>query len=178
VTENPESGRDYVGGDIVTGRSNVVNVFTPEIQALAEADPGDVQAIAASQLKLLTGFYEIALDQARKSFRWAIVGSIVGVAFFVAAVAFVLGSGDRNAALVSAIGGGVVEVIAGINFVLYGKTTAQLLGFHARLEQTQRFLLANSICQAIDDESARTATRSSLVATIAGQDAVPPTAPQ
>src|SRR4051812_46000639 len=121
VTEDADSGR-YIGGPLVIGDNVVTHVFTQQSKALAEADPGDVQVIAASQLKLLAAFYEVALDpQARKSFRWAIVGSIVGVAFFVAAVAFVLWSGGRDAALVSAIGGGVVEVIAGVNFVLYGR---------------------------------------------------------
>jgi hypothetical protein len=134
---------------------------------LANADPGDVQGIAASQLQLLTAFYEIALDQARKSFRWAIVGSIVGVAFFMAAIAFVLGSGNNDAGLVSAISGGIVEAIAGINFVLYGKATVQLSGFHSRLEQTQRFLLANSICEGLPDGEPRTRARAQLVATIA-----------
>ena len=75
----------------------------------------------------MTGFYEIALGQARNSFRWAIAGSVAGVAFFMAAIAFLLVSGAHDAAIYSAIGGGVVEVIAGINFVLYSKATTQLL---------------------------------------------------
>jgi hypothetical protein len=68
----------------------------------------------------------------------------------------------------------VVQVIAGINFVLYGKAASQLLGFHGRLEQTQRFLLANSICHAIGDDAARTSTRAELVATIARRESPPP----
>jgi hypothetical protein len=68
---------------------------------------------------------------------------------------------------VSAISGAVVEVISGINFVLYGKASTQLLGFHERLEQTQRFLLANSVCEGIEQEDARVRARADLVATIA-----------
>jgi hypothetical protein len=122
--------------------------------------------IAASQLNLMTCFYEIALGQSRNSFRWAIAGSSAGVLFFMAAIGFLPGSGAHDAAIYSDVGGGIVEIIGGINFVLYSKATARLLAFHGRLEQAQRFLLANSICQSLE-EPARTDARSTLVSTIA-----------
>jgi hypothetical protein len=59
-----------------------------------------------------------------------------------------------------------VEVIAGINLYLYNKTTAQLAEFHQRLERTQRFLLANSIAESLENEQ-KQETRASLVRTIA-----------
>jgi hypothetical protein len=157
-----------VSRNIFNDPIHVSGNFAGALDDLANADRADVQAIAASQLKLLAAFYEVALHQAKQSFRWAIIGSIVGLAFFVVAIALVLGADNPDAALVSAVSGGIVEVIAGINFTLYGKTTSQLLSLHGRLEQTQRFLLADSICEALPEGDARSAARTELIRTIAG----------
>src|SRR5262249_26500103 len=103
-----------------------VNVVFDSINRIGTADPANVQQIAASQLELLAGYHQIALAQSRRSFFWALVGSGVGLIFFVAAVAFALATGITLAAVVPLLSGAVVEVVAGIVFVLYGKTTAQL----------------------------------------------------
>ena len=68
----------------------------------------------------------------------------------------------RALAGVSVVAGTLVELISGLNFVLYGKASAQLSHFHEVLDRTQRLLLANSICESISGEL-REKTRSSLV---------------
>ena len=148
--------------------------WTQEVDELADVEPGDVQGIAASQLKLLGSFYSTVLQQARQSFEWALIGTGVGIMFFMAAIAFVFVAGKQDAVVVSAISGGVAEVIAAINFVLYGKAILQLPVLHARLEQTQRFLLANSLCESMPDGDARNRSRAQLIATIAGYKHVEP----
>jgi O-acetylhomoserine/O-acetylserine sulfhydrylase-like pyridoxal-dependent enzyme len=90
------------------------------------------------------------------------------------ALVFLLAAQASLIATISVIGGAMVEVIAGINFVLYGKTTTQLANFHERLDRTQRFLLANSICESLNGEIKEKA-RAALVHTIA-TTAIPPTA--
>jgi hypothetical protein len=67
--------------------------ITESIRRIGVADPANVQQIAASQLELLAGYHQIALAQSRRSFFWALVGSGVGLIFFVAAVAFALATG-------------------------------------------------------------------------------------
>ena len=67
---------------------------------------------------------------------------------------------------ISSISGGIVEVIAGLNFWLFGRTATQLDLFHIRLEQTLRFLLANSVCENPGND-ARDSARSELVRLIA-----------
>lgn len=56
----------------------------------------------------------------------------------------------------------MVEFISGVNFYLYGKTIGQLTLFQGRLEITQRFLLANSLCESLGDEL-RDTTRAQLI---------------
>ena len=152
--------------------------FVRSLSHLAEAKPGDVQRIAASQIELLTSYYNAVLAQARRSFNWALVAAGVGLVFFLGAVVFLLVTQSADVAVpvatVSAIGGALVEVIAGINFFLYSKTTAQLATFHQHLDQTQRFLLANSMCESLEGEY-KQVTRASLINTIANPELSPST---
>ena len=137
------------------------------INRLAEAEPGDILKVAASQIALLASYYKAVLDQAKMSFRWALVAAGIGLMFFLGAVLFLLTRESEAIATVGVISGALVEVIAGINFYLYNKTTDQLADFHYRLEQTQRYLLANSICEALQGDTKQEA-RASLIQTIAG----------
>ena len=137
--------------------NNIENsIIRDSIQRIGAADPADVQLIATSQLELLAGYHQIALAQSRRIFFWALVGSGVGLIFFVAAVAFALPTG------IAFLSGATVEIVAGIVFVLYGKATAQLSSFHSRLEVLQRYLLANSLCEALDGDD-RNKARAALI---------------
>lgn len=173
---NSASGREERGGKPlnITGQTTIAAgsgsltgvrvenlVIRDSIDRLGKADPANVQQIAALQLEMLTEYHQIALTQSRRSFFWALVGSGIGLFFFVAAVGFALATGIATA-LVPLISGAVVEVVAGIVFVLYGKTTSQLSSFHSRLEVLQRYLLANSICESLEGAE-RNKARAALI---------------
>jgi len=135
------------------------------LKRLSEASKDDVKGVAASQIELLSRFYDLSLTQAGHSFRWALVASIVGFLFFVAAlgVAMTWGDGEfSGVARIATIGGVISEFIAGVNFYLYGRTLSQLTLFQGRLESTQRFLLANRLCEARGEEH-RDTTRAQLI---------------
>jgi hypothetical protein len=102
------------------------------------------------------------LHSHKQSFRWAQIAAIVGLGFFLGAIAFLLLTQSQSLAIVNVICGAIVEGISGLNFYLYGQTTKQLAHYHRQLDQTQRFLLANSVCEALDGES-RQKSRSDLV---------------
>lgn len=134
------------------------NVYVERaIGQVQRADPEDIQQVAASQLALSNSYYENVLAQARRSFGAAIVSAGVGLAFFIAAVLVLILNHDVSAGTVSAVSGGIVEVIAGLNFWLYGRTAVQLNSFHVRLEQTQKYLIANSIATKLDGTARETA---------------------
>lgn len=139
------------------------------VKQLKNTDGGDVKGIASAQISLLSNFYDLSLDQARRSFRWALVASIIGFCFFLAAIAFltVQGSQGTDMAIVSVIGGAMTQFIAGVNFFLYGRTLNQLTVFQERLENTQRFLLANSLCENLNGKL-KDYSRARLIGTLAG----------
>jgi hypothetical protein len=165
------SGVDIVGRDKTYGLSpgDVARL----VQTVAQAAPDNVQAVAASQLGLLLTYHQIVLAQSRRSFAWALTGAVAGLAFFIAAAGYTLWTGEARAAVIPVVSGAVVEVVAGIVFFLYGKTTSQMGDFYGRLERLQRYLLANSICESLQGEE-RDKTRSDLIREIAQVTLRPP----
>ncbi len=135
------------------------------IDQLSEAKPGEIQKIAAPQIELIREYHLLALKQANQSFRWALIAAAVGVGFFLGAIGFLLTTQPQGLAIVSVISGAIVEGISGLNFYLYGQATKQLAHYHRQLDQTQRFLLANSVCESLEGES-RQKARSDLVSMI------------
>jgi hypothetical protein len=182
VAMESRSGKEEKGNSIEVGAEQVVGggrvigvtidnlILRDSINRLGAADPANVQQIAASQLELLAGYHQIALAQSRRSFFWAIIGAGVGLLFFLSAVAFALLTSATANALIPLLSGAIVEVVAGVVFFLYGRTTDQLSRFHSRLETLQRYLLANSICESLEGED-RAKARVSLIQEISRSDA-------
>ncbi|MEM6379669.1 MAG: hypothetical protein AAF705_15815 [Bacteroidota bacterium] len=135
------------------------------VEELSEATVEDIQSIASAQVKILGFYYKEVLGQAKNSFILASIASVVGLFFFLSAIGFVIYNQPRNKTLIPLVSGALIEVIAGINFYLYGRTTQQLSSFHSRLDRTQRYLLANSICETLEGDAKQTA-RSELVKTV------------
>lgn len=131
------------------------------MERLSNIEKDDVKGTAASQIELLSRFYDLSLSQAQRSFRWALIASIVGLGFFIIAIAFMIGS-NKDIANVALIGGGIIQFISAVNFYIYNKTLSQLTLFQGRLETTQRFLLANSLTESLSDEY-RDKTRAKLI---------------
>lgn len=133
---------------------------------LSQAQPADIQTIAASQINLLTGHYEMALKQAQKTFKAAKFALIVGALLFTLAAVFVMAGKNQAIIAVSFVGAALVALISGVNFYFYWKTVSQLKGFHFRFDRIQSYLLANSVCERLDGE-AKTASRQELIRKIA-----------
>lgn len=139
------------------GADKAENSFVRDsIQRISTAATADVQLIAASNMELSAGYYQIALAQSYRIFFWTLVGSGVGLIFFVAALVEALPSGSAF------LSGAILEIVAGMGLVLYGKTTAQLNSFRSRLEDLQRYVLVNSLCEALDGDE-RNKARAALI---------------
>ncbi|MEZ4868225.1 MAG: hypothetical protein R3C14_43255 [Caldilineaceae bacterium] len=137
------------------------SLHTP-IERMAQADPADIQQIAAAQIELLSNYYKETLRQADASFQWALVAAGAGFAFFVAAIGLALDQELANSALISATGGALTAFISAINFYLYSRAAWQMTEYQGRLDKTQRFLLANSICEGLAND-AKQQTRAQII---------------
>ncbi len=127
---------------------------------VAGLDPAKIQEVAATQVVISDMYYKNVLQHAQRLFRWALIAAGAGLFFFLVAVALVQQS--VNGALISLVSGGVLEALAVLNFCLYGRVFNQLRGFHERLDRTQQYLLANSICENLKGD-VKQATQRELV---------------
>jgi hypothetical protein len=175
-TRSEQTGANGAAGTLTPAQSETVEALpTPQRTAvrplftaaneLAQADTSEPQQVAAASTNLLNSYYTVALIHSRRSFNWALIAAGVGLIFFLGAVAFVLIMQSTEVATVSLIGGAITELISGLNFYLYGRATEQLADYRRSLEQTQRFLLANSIAETLQTEKDK--ARADLVNTIA-----------
>lgn len=139
------------------------------LASLSSAEPADIQTIAASQINLLTGHYEMILRQAEKTFKAAKFALIAGALLFTLAVVFMMTGKNQAIIILGFVGAALVELISGVNFYFYWKTVSQLKGFHFRCDRIQSYLLANSVCERLDGE-AQTASRQELIRKIAAID--------
>jgi hypothetical protein len=149
-----------------TDSKTVLDALNRSSTKLAKADPKDVQQVAAAQTEIINSYYVAVLEQARRSLEAALIASCIGLVFFLAAVVFLLATDKPLVGTVSIISGALVEVIAGINFYLYGRAAGQLAAFHVILDRTQRFLLANSLCESLGDP-AKDEARAKLIDRVA-----------
>jgi hypothetical protein len=129
--------------------AEAANQITSYAKIAAMANPANLQEVGAAQLLMLNKYYQSVLQQAQQSFRWAFVAAGIGLLFFLAAITFLALQMPENISIISLICGALVEVIAAINFYLYGQTSRQSSAFHVLLDRLQRFIIANSVATTI-----------------------------
>lgn len=123
-------------------------------------DVATVRDVLTEYREALNEYHKEGLQQSQDSFRAAVFAGIVGLIFFIVTVSIiVLGSiFDRSlgeialAAVLSALAGSVTEVVAAINFWVYGKATDQMNKFYLHMSVGLEFLLANSITSEVEPE--------------------------
>lgn len=145
------------------------------------AKAASVEEMGAEINKLVAAYHRDGLQQARLSFWSALFASFVGTGIFLWAVSCSMTPVAPRPATktdqkeittlstpdLSLIAGVVVQVIAGVNFYLYARTSRQLASYHICLERTNRFLLANSVCKEIsEDKDKQNEMRSKLIETM------------
>ena len=139
------------------------------LEQLSNTDADEVTKVAASQLEIMNSYHYLVQKQAERSFFWALVAAGVGLVFFIIALSLALFTQIEHVAIISVSSGAIVEVLSAINFYLYEKTSSQLTKFYAHLDITQRFILANSVCEGLEGK-VKQQTRAELVLAISDID--------
>lgn len=138
VVEDFDAGRDVQ--KLLEEYPLLAKALRPSLQEVVEAKPDDTQKIGASLLELTSSYYESARQQSQRSLIFAIVAATVGLGFFIAAYFT-----DKT---ISSLGSGAfLESLSALIFTLYTRTSHQLSLFLKSMETTQRYLIANSICE-------------------------------
>jgi hypothetical protein len=126
-----------------------------------------VQEIAASQIDMLSSYYGNVLNQSQRSFYFALISGGFGLLFVMAAIGALVSQRSQNLAIVTTIGSVLSGFISAVNFHVYNKSSSQMGEFHSRLNRTQNFLVADGMCDKLDDIT-KNQVRSDLIRTLAG----------
>lgn len=135
-----------------------------DCEGVAEIAPGETQRMASLLSQMSLAYYADVRRQAQQSFLSALVAAGIGTLFFLYATYRGM---ESTGATISLIAGALVQVISAINFFLYDRASRQFALFHICLERTNRFLLANSLCQNLDNLDRREEVRAELVKVVA-----------
>jgi len=119
-----------------------------ECKEVATIQPGNVNRIASLMQQMSLHYYTDVRRQAQQSFRSALAAAVIGAMFFIFAAWNVMER--RETVLVGVVAGALTQVISGINFYLYGRASRQFASFHICLERTNRYLLANTLCENLE----------------------------
>jgi hypothetical protein len=142
--------------------AGMIALIARPLEQLATAQPNEVQKIATAQQEILLEYYAMGSRHADVSFRWAIVAGCVGLILYATAICSGIFLPGAHAVLPGVVGGTALEGLASVNFYLYGRASRQLGSFLATLERSQRYLVANSICEGLEGDTKQTA-RADLV---------------
>jgi hypothetical protein len=116
---------------------------------LGEVPPGETNLLASKLWNISIAYYEDVKKQARMSFVAALTLAVAGTGILFWAVKLMIDNRVEGSQL-SLVSGVIIQVISGIIFYLYSRTAKQLFTFHVCLERSNRFLLANTLCDNID----------------------------
>ena len=133
-------------------------------EEVSHIPPGNTHEMGSKLQKMILDYYADVRKQAQQSFYAALIIAFVGTGFFMYAVKLSM-DGNKNANI-SLIAGCVIQVISALNFFLYSKTSRQFSSFHICLERTNRFLLANTLCDNLSCQIKKDNTRIELIQTM------------
>jgi hypothetical protein len=138
-------------------------------EELAHIEPKNTNKMASLLQDMSLRYYEDVRTQAQQSFRVACLAAAVGTILFVYAAYRMMEPGPNrvSSAVWGLLPGALVQVISGINFYLYGKAARQFGAFHVCLERTNRFLLANTLCENLNCPTRRDEVRTQLIQVVA-----------
>lgn len=133
------------------------------LDKFAHADPASIQQVASALLELSNSYYVSARQQSQRSFWFALVAAGIGLCFLIAAYWF------TDKAYLSLGSGLLMELLSGVIFTLYGRTSSQLAVFHKSMDRMQRFLIAYSMTGGLEGD-VRQQARAELVKTVSMVD--------
>src|SRR5437762_476244 len=118
-----------------------------DCEQIGNTAPDDAHKIGSLLQEMIIKYYADVRFQAQQSFLAALVVACIGMLFFIYAIWRGMSSDGILQASLGVIAGTLIQVISGINFDLYARAARQFGAFHVCLERTNRFILANCMCE-------------------------------
>lgn len=117
------------------------------------ADSTNVLELMTINMKEIKEYYVLSKNMARSSFRLSVSMCLLGFTLIASSIisVFILDAG-LGSALVPAIGGAIVEVVAGTSLFVYKQALDQLNKYYEALHENERFLSVVNITDKISPE--------------------------
>ena len=135
------------------------------IRGEAQPDPFSSLELNLNQLSL---YYAINRAQARNGFRFGVFVIVVSLALLGLGIGLYYFNTQASVtvAAISGIGGVLGQFVGASGLFLYSKALTQSTYYYDQLARLQRLLLAAQLCDRIEDQDVRDATKSELAKTI------------
>ena len=111
-----------------------------------------------NNLNQLQDYYLINTSQAKKSFFFSMLASVLGLLLIFLGIIFYYFFNDQYRTTITALttfSGILSQFIGGSYFILYKKSISQLNFFYSQLIKSQDFMLAIDLSESIEDEEKR-----------------------
>lgn len=124
------------------GETEIDKYFNDIVDAIGldNKDNNDILGLMALNLRELKEFYTLTKKQAIRSFSLSVGMCILGFLLIMFATIIAVLWKENQIALVTGIGGAIVEVIAGTALFVYKKSLEQLNFYYLSLHDNERFM--------------------------------------
>lgn len=85
-------------------------------------------------------YYQISKNHAKNSFKFASISAFCGLVFLVVSTLVGFRMGAIQPAIITAIGGGIAEILAGLSLYIYKTSQEQLNHYYQALHENERYL--------------------------------------
>lgn len=118
-----------------------------------EVEENDALKLMLVNMEEIKAYYTLSKAQAKDSFRLSVWMCILGFILLVAAVVLpFFTSGKYEVSIITAIGGAIVEIIAGTSLFVYKNSLTQLNHYYESLHDNERFLSTVNLVSKLSPE--------------------------
>ena len=116
-------------------------------------DENDALRVMLVNMAEIKAYYTLSKTQAKDSFRLAVWMCVLGFVLIVVAVVLpFFMSGKYEVSIITAIGGAIVEVIAGTSLFVYKNSLVQLNHYYESLHENERFLSTVNLVRKLSED--------------------------
>lgn len=125
---------------ICDGKQDYLKGLETLLGSLANDENSDILGLMLHNLREIEEFYSLTKNQAKRAFYLSVGMCIAGFFLFTFASVLSLLWKENLFALLTALGGVVVEIIAGTSLTVYKRSLEQLNFYYSSLHDNERFL--------------------------------------
>lgn len=150
----------FGGGKAVNKVESQLQIIDKELQPIVTNIPDiktenkkDIIALMLKNNDEINGYFTISKNQAKSSYVFSIIASIIGIIMVGMAIYGTIVLNDSQLTIVGLVSGAITELLSGTVFWIHNKSALQLNHYYDALHQNEKFLSAISVADKLSDEN-------------------------